>query len=436
MRILTVVRNLGPGGTQRSAQSHAVGYRDAGHESAVLAYEGGGPREAELAAEGIEVFVGDPDDPASAIERAVAWRADSVHIHRMGREDPVSADIMRRLRAESARAVIETNHFARADRSADCRLIDVHIQLSRWCLWQWRRRCRGMRPRPIGIALPHIIRADRFSPGTADERAQWRAEHNIPADAVLFGRVAQPLQPKWSPVLFQAFEKVAAEDANAWLLVVGLPPADRSLIDAMPEPIRRRVVQIEFLHGDEALKACYNALDVFAHACRIGETFGMVICEAALCGVPTITLSTPLRDNSQIEVVGHGRGGLVAGDTASFADAMHTLAADPALREKLSQGAGRWVRESCTSERITSACIDLLQAAHESGSHEELARRVSQLDSVESKASTADLQSVLKSAPGAASLKARVLMELSTIQALGDSKRWLVATLGRGKSPG
>ena len=49
-------------------------------------------------------------------------------------------------------------------------------------------------------------------------------------------------------------------------------------------------------------------MDGFLHVSRIGESFGMVLCEAMLCGVPVVTLSTPLKDNSQLEVVGPRRG--------------------------------------------------------------------------------------------------------------------------------
>ena len=48
MRVLTVVGDLGPGGTQRVAQNYTVGYKQAGCEAAVLAITAGGPRVREL----------------------------------------------------------------------------------------------------------------------------------------------------------------------------------------------------------------------------------------------------------------------------------------------------------------------------------------------------------------------------------------------------
>ena len=71
----------------------------------------------------------------------------------------------------------------------------------------------------------------------------------------------------------------------------------------------------------------------------------MVLCEAMLCGVPVVTLSTPLKDNSQLEVVGHGKGGLVALTPEALPEAMVALIGDADLRAGVSVGGAAWVRE-------------------------------------------------------------------------------------------
>ncbi|USN99678.1 MAG: glycosyltransferase family 4 protein [Phycisphaeraceae bacterium] len=432
MRLLTIVRNLGPGGTQRSAQSHAECYADAGVDSAVFAYEAGGPRLEQLRGQGIEVFVADETTPGEALRAALAWRPDAVHVHRPGFADPTTDEILAALRDAGTRAVVETNHFARADRSPQRRLIDVHVQLSRWCLWQWHRRCRGLSPAPVGIAMPHIIRADRFGPVAADARASWRAEHGIPSEAVVFGRVAQPLGPKWSRVLFEAFGEVARERDDVWLVTVGLAPTLHAARDRLPESIRRRIVSIDFLHGDAALRACYGSIDVFAHAAKCGETFGMVICEAALAGVPTVTLSTPLRDNSQIEVVGHERGGLVAGDGRSFADAMRRLAREPETRVRLGHGAADWVRQHCDGRLLTGHLLGVFDAVLSADRREQIPGKIAEIPGLTRGASTAQLMELLAPVPGANALRDRALLAASTVQAAGRIKQRLMAALGRG----
>jgi hypothetical protein len=431
MRILTVVRNLGPGGTQRSAQTHAECYHDAGVDSAVFAYESGGPRLEPLLARGIPVFQAETDGPDAALQKAIAWGPDAVHVHRPGAADPQTDAILASLRAAGVRAVVETNHFSRADRGQTRGLIDVHVQLSKWCLWQWRRRCQGLTPAPVGIALPHIIRADQFGAIDQDARNQWRAEHGVPADAIVLGRIGQPNRPSWSRVLFRAFAEVAARDERVWLVTVGLPRELHPVRDELPEPLRRRVVGIDFLHGDAALRRCYGSLDVFAHASRCGETFGMVICEAGLARVPTVTLSTPARANSQVEVVGHGRGGLVAGDARHFARALASLVDQPSERAALGEGAARWIREHCDPKAITDRMLAVFGAVMQGGSRDDLAARLHAIPGVVDQARTEELVAMLSKIPGASPIRDRFLMAASTMSLARRVKQRVVATLRR-----
>ena len=119
--------------------------------------------------------------------------------------------------------VIETNHFSRVDDSPDRAHIDVHMQLSRWCMWKWRQWARGLRPPPLGAVVPHIIDGAAFRPADEPTRRAFRSEHGIPEDAFVFGRLGQPHHSKWSPVAFRAFASVAERYPEAWLLLIGLP---------------------------------------------------------------------------------------------------------------------------------------------------------------------------------------------------------------------
>jgi hypothetical protein len=103
-------------------------------------------------------------------------------------------------------------------------------------------------------------------------------------------------------------------------------------------------------------------MDGFLHLSRIGESFGMVLCEAMLCGVPVVTLSTPLKDNSQLEVVGHGVGGLVALAAEAVPDAMVALIGDAGLRASVRAGGAGWVRERFAVGRISGRAIEIYEA--------------------------------------------------------------------------
>jgi len=279
--------------------------------------------------------------------------------------------------------------------------------------------------------MPHIIRSDRFGTISAEQRLAWRAEHGIPADAVLFGRIGQPLLPKWSGALFDAFGRVAVDHENAWLVVVGMPPELVPALDRLPESTRRRIVVIDFLHGDKALRECYGSMDIFAHAANIGETFGMVLCEAALAGVPAITLSTPLRDNSQIEVVGNDRGGLVAGNTNAFASAMRRLLDEPQTTRRLGQGASEWVVEHCDSRRITADLLGVFDDIIRSQNRDELSQRLRNKPGITTDVTTDELVETLTRVPGSNPRRDKLLMNLSTLQWAGKIKKTLAKMISK-----
>lgn len=343
MRVLSIVSDLGSGGTQRTAQNLTAGYAAAGHEVAVYAYVEGGRREAEVKAVGAEVFIGPPDGPA--MERALAWGPDLVHIHRHGSPDPTTAAILRRFDATHPQArVVETSHFARADRSPDRHLIDVHLQLSEWCLWKWSQWRRGLRPLPVGAVVPNPVDLDAFSPAPEADVQAFRDGLGVGPDDVLLGRIGQPIEWKWMPLVVESFARLAREDARVHLLLVGRPDSLDEAVAALEPDVRRRLHEISFIHGDDALRAAYSAIDVFAHAAEIGESFGLVLTESMLCETPVVTLSRPLRDNSQHEVVGHEVGGLVAATPEAFDEALRRLIADVPLRSRLgAQGRARTV---------------------------------------------------------------------------------------------
>ena len=346
MRVLTIVSDLGSGGTQRTAQNLTAGYAAAGHPVAVYAYVEGGRREAEIQAIGAEMFIGPPG--GQALDQAVAWRPDLIHIHRHGTPDATSAAILRRFDQACPEArVVETNHFARVDRSPDRHLIDVHLQLSEWCLWKWSQWRRGLHPAPVGAVVPNPVDLDAFHPVSDADAQAFRDTLGLEPDDVLLGRIGQPIEWKWLPLVVESFARLAREDPRLHLLLVGRPDSLDDAVNALEPDVRRRLHEITFLHGDAALRAAYTAIDVFSHAAEIGESFGLVLTESMLCETPVVTLSRPLRDNSQLGVVEHEVGGLVAATPEAFDAATRRLVADPALRATL----GRQGRER-TRERF------------------------------------------------------------------------------------
>lgn len=375
MRILTVVSNLGPGGTQRVAESCALGYKRLGQESAVLSYDRGGCRTDRLIEQGVSVFTGGdrPGEVEKALRSANEWSPDVVHIHRTGYREKRSGIIIQSL-ASAQRKIVETNVFARFDSSKQAQLIDVHLVLSDWCLWKYQMWARRARVNPLAVVVPNPVASGSFYPSSAEERHQVRREWSIPDDAAVYGRVGQPNPAKWSLGLLSEFEKLAKRKQNVYLVLFGAPPEYQERASKLDDEIRNRVRLFPFIYGDEQLRRCYGAFDIFVHVAEIGESFGMVLCEAMLCGVPVITLATPCKDNSQVEVVGHGRGGLVVRNIRNLAGTMELLLNDVAMRQRLAAEAPQWVTSRFDVSIVMPRLLAVVQAMVKAPSRDALRR--------------------------------------------------------------
>jgi glycosyltransferase involved in cell wall biosynthesis len=419
MRILTIAPDLQAGGLQRVARNFALGYRRFGVDSAYFGYRGGGSFAQQLVEADVEVFTGAPDDgeQRAALKRALEWRPDVIHIHRDGFGDARLSAMLLAAKASIRRGtaatvgVVETNVFGRVDYSADRSCIDVHYLISRWCLWKWQRWSRILSPRPIGIVMPNLVMHAEFSHRPSEVRQAFRQAHGIPADALVFGRVGSLLEPKWSPIIFDAFSAYAATHDRAWLLLVGMPAALRPALMTVPDGLRRRVVLVDFMRDDAALGDVYGSMDVFLHASRIGESFGMVLAEALLCGVPVITLSTPDKDNSQIEVVGHETGGLVVASVAGMLEAMRRLE-DPKLRRRYADQGSSEIAKRFSAESLIPSAIDIAQLASEGLSPAQLRRRLLARPQLCTHVSTEDIAALMRGRIGQHGLKTLALMNL------------------------
>jgi glycosyltransferase involved in cell wall biosynthesis len=419
MRVLTIAHDFQSGGLQRVARNFALGYRRFGVESAYLGYRGGGPFAQQLNDADVQVFTGSIDEieQCAALKRALDWRPDVIHIHRDGFADKRLSAMLQIAKASARRGtaapvgVVETNVFGRVDYSVGGDYIDVHYLISRWCLWKWQRWSRILSPRPIGVVMPNLVMHTEFSRRPPDVRLAFRQAHGIPADALVLGRVGSLFEPKWSPIIFDAFSRYAAIQSRAWLLLVGMPAALRPALMAMPADIRQRVVVVDFMSDDRALSDVYSSMDVFLHASRIGESFGMVLAEALLCGVPVITLSTPDKDNSQIEVVGHETGGLVVANVAGMLEAMRRLE-DPELRRCYADRGSSEIVKRFSAEALIPSAIDIAQLVSEGLSPAQLRRRLLARPQLCSYVSADDIAALMRGKIGRYDLKTLTLMNL------------------------
>ncbi len=323
MKILTFVYDLHMGGTQRAAENFALAYAANGHESRVLVLDQQGQRRETLVAAGLQVMKFN----STSLDELDVWAPDMVHLHSHG----LSMEAVRALHERTPDSYwVEQNVFS-SPTPWDF-LVDASFQLSEWCRWLFVQRGGDGNK---SFVIPNPVNSTRFYKDVAAGQ-EFREAHAIPEDALVLGRLGQPQTYKWSPQVIDAFEESSRVHANVWLCLVGAPEEIRRL--AHVSAYSERIVVIDSLTGDDALRAYYSALDVFVHSALQGESFGYVLAEAALCEVPIVTLSTPWADNSQGEVVGNKVGGFVTLSTAGFSKAISELLSDVELREAIGSG--------------------------------------------------------------------------------------------------
>ena len=396
MRVLTVVKDLHLGGTQRVAQNYSIGYKNFGLASAVLAYYDGGYRQKRLKDEGIQVFVGGSQkfQISNAIREADNWNPDIIHIHNTGYTDHQSGNILHFLRKNN-RKVIETNVFARVDFSKNRELVDLHLLLSKWCLWKWSMWSKYLYPRPIGVVLPNCIESTSFKKSTTKIKIDIKQKLKIPKNAFIFGRIGQPLMSKWSIDILRAFNKIVRENPNVYLLLIGAPEKLIQKVNKLNIFVRKRIINIPMLESDRDLVNYYSIIDTFVHSSQIGESFGMVLAEAMLCGCPVITVSRPLNDNSQIEVVSPPLGGYVLSNSNELYKTMCQFLNNERLRNRISRSAPISIKERYDIQIIMPKLIKIIDIIVNSKNRNQIRLKLDSLPEIVSQCQFFEIKEIL-----------------------------------------
>ena len=186
---------------------------------------------------------------------------------------------------------------------------------------------------PIAV-VPTGVDLDRFSPG---DRATARRALGLPLDEALLVYVGRLDREKSVDRIVLAFERIASTVPRSRLVLVGHgTQADqlRRLAGSLPVADR---IQFLGVRPHDDLPACYRAADVFLFASET-ETQGLVLAEAAACGVPAVAVDAP----GSAEVVRDGETGLLTKrEPDAVAEAAIGLLLDTARRRVL----GRHARE-------------------------------------------------------------------------------------------
>jgi rhamnosyl/mannosyltransferase len=352
MRILHLSRYYWPrsGGRERVVEDLAEGAAALGHEVEVVAVQttARGDRRSRDRSRVTRVFsfgtLGSQDFAPGYL--AAAWhRADIIHVH----HPHALADVAVMLRARRTPLVV-TQH-------ADIRRSPQRF-LSRITL----KRARAIVvPSRAHIALCQELEGlegkVEIIPFGVDE-TRWADVPAEPASgpirALFIGRL---VRYKGVDILLRALERVP----DLRLDIVGTGPEGprlRTLAQALA--ITDRVRWYGEYPDDDIPRRMAEAHFVVLPSVTVEEMFGLVAVEAMAAGRPVITTDLP---SGVREVNSHGRTGLVVPlrDPEALAEAMNTLAADPALRARLGAAGRVDVAERFTRRRMAEAHIALYE---------------------------------------------------------------------------
>lgn len=204
----------------------------------------------------------------------------------------------------------------------------------------------------LGIARERValiagsgVETDRFKPAPEPEGTPT---------AAFVGRL---LDDKGIRVLIDAMRLLHRRGADVALLIAGTPdPANPTSVPRAEVESWNREPGIKWLGNVEDIAGLWARAHIAVLPSR-REGLPMSLLEAAACGRPMIAADVP----GSREIVIPGETGLLVpvDDARALADAIATLAADPALRAKFGEAARRLVVERFSDAVIGRHTVDL-----------------------------------------------------------------------------
>lgn len=180
---------------------------------------------------------------------------------------------------------------------------------------------------------PHLILNNAIDP------AAWQVPDLQQAVPGRIGLVARLSPEKGIDRAIEAVKMLRDQGMPGSLHIIGEGPARSSLEAQVQEAeLQDRVV---FEGFSPSVKTLLARCEVFAFTPRYGEGTSIALLEAMALGLPCVVLDTP----AMKEVVIDGETGFLVpdGDISTFADKLHLLLSDPALRTRMGLAAQkRW----------------------------------------------------------------------------------------------
>ncbi|WP_163400306.1 glycosyltransferase family 4 protein [Flavobacterium fluviatile] len=348
IKIIEAVNQLSLGGTEYALQLYSKYLNKELFEVIVVAIYNGGERVKLIQDLGIEVIVLNGD---LAKFEDLLRNTDVLHWHGDGTLDKKIFSLVEK---NKPKVVVQTNVFGYFDNSEFYKLIDYDLYVSKMILV---RRMdldkkmldnygdkRKVLPNPVDVE--HL---QSLAP-TENEIFLFKKENNLLRNFIV-GRIGRADDHKFDLITLDGFAEFSKTKENARFLLVGATPKIKE--HAKRLNILEKLIIFETSSDLKLLLKYYKSLDVFLAGSNIGESFGMVLAEAMLSEVPIVTISTPDKDNAQIELVDSGANGYVVPRLKSeISKALGSLYTDTDLRKRFAKKARTKVLNSYAAKNI------------------------------------------------------------------------------------
>ena len=356
IKIIEAGYEIGLGGTEYVMQLFSKYLNKKHFEVLVVGIREGGERVKLIQALGIKVIILHND---MNLLGKLLRETDVFHWHGDGSLNP---EIFNVVKENKPKLVLQTNVFGTYDHSSLYDLIDYDLYVSKMILI--RRIYADRHLKDLFLVKRKVLynpvdteQINSLIP-TNEQLQQFKRQHHL-TDYFIIGRIGRAAEGKFDFITLDGFAEFAKKVPHARFLLVG---ATQHMISyATSLHIADRLLVFENTADLQQLLFYYQSMDIFLAASQIGESFGMVIAEAMCAGIPVVTISTPDRDNAQIELVDNEITGLVVErNTEKIAAALFYLYQNEKVRAKLSAASKEKVKKEYSARHLVKSLENLI----------------------------------------------------------------------------
>jgi glycosyltransferase involved in cell wall biosynthesis len=199
----------------------------------------------------------------------------------------------------------------------------------------------GIAPRERFATIRSGMETDHFAPDEIT-RAEMRCKWNVPQGAVVVGTIARLFRNKGYENLLQAMPRIVEQCPNIHFVWVGDGAQREEYVTALAKLNLRSRVHLTGLVPPTEIPAILTGFDVLVHT-SAWEGLPRAIVQAALTEVPAVSFD----NDGAPEAIDDGQTGYLVplGDTATLADRVAELIANPGRRRTMGQAG----RAKCTA---------------------------------------------------------------------------------------